>query len=100
VQLQPTFLWILMICQVATPALSQAGGEEGPTASERCQTLPGKGAGDQQGPARNPSDKLADCGGVLKPPATGDSEITEPTPDIGKTPLIRPGELPDQQQPE
>nr|WP_156543817.1 hypothetical protein [Agrobacterium vitis] len=85
---------------VATPALSQADGEEQLTASERCQTLPDKGAGDHQDPAGDPFDKLQDCSGVLKPPATGDGEITEPTPDIGKTPMIRPGELPNQQQPE
>jgi hypothetical protein len=41
--------------------------------------------------------KLGECEGILKPPATGDSEIAEPPPDRSKTPVIKPGELPPQQ---
>jgi hypothetical protein len=40
------------------------------------------------------SERLDDCQGVLKPPLVGDSEIVEPAPQLGETPIIRPGELP------
>ncbi|AYG62798.1 hypothetical protein CCGE525_29145 (plasmid) [Rhizobium jaguaris] len=41
--------------------------------------------------------KLSDCGGVLKPPATGDSAMEKPAPRGGKTPVIPPGNVPDEQ---
>ncbi|OHV80973.1 hypothetical protein [Ensifer sp. LCM 4579] len=47
--------------------------------------------------ARTLSEKLDDCNGVLKPPKVGDTELVEPAPDVGKTRVIRPGELPAQQ---
>jgi hypothetical protein len=37
--------------------------------------------------------KLADCGGVLKPPAIGDSMV-EPAPKEGTTPVIPPRDIP------
>jgi hypothetical protein len=43
------------------------------------------------------TETLDDCNGVLTPPAIGDSEISEPPPDAGETPIIRPGEIPQQQ---
>ncbi|MBX3580640.1 MAG: hypothetical protein KF810_01915 [Rhizobiaceae bacterium] len=39
------------------------------------------------------AEKLDDCNGVLRPPKVGDSEIVEPAPDVGETPVIRPGEI-------
>ena len=39
---------------------------------------------------------LQDCNGVLKPPPTGDREIEETPPDIGTTPVIPPGAVPQQ----
>jgi len=41
--------------------------------------------------------KLAPCDGVLEPPDTGDDKMTEPGPDEGNTPIIKPRELPQQQ---
>ncbi|TCR82434.1 hypothetical protein [Rhizobium sp. BK376] len=47
------------------------------------------------------SSKLADCSGILQPPATGDSGMVTPAPEDGKTPVIPPGDLPNGQgQPE
>jgi hypothetical protein len=100
VQLQPTFCWLLTIWLIATPALSKDGGKEESTAADRCQTLPENGVTQPRDPADHPLDKLAECGGVLEPPSTGDTEITEPTPNIGETPVIGPGELPDQPRPD
>ncbi|KAA0692570.1 hypothetical protein DTW90_26875 [Neorhizobium sp. P12A] len=47
------------------------------------------------------SSKLADCSGILQPPATGDSGMVTPAPEGGKTPVIPPGDVPNGQgQPE
>ena len=54
----------------------------------RCRVDPGA-----QDEPKSFGDKLAACNGVLKPPRVGDSGLVEPTPDVGKTPVIRPGEL-------
>jgi hypothetical protein len=43
------------------------------------------------------SDKLDRCGGVLKPPPTGQTGMVEPAPDVGRTPVIPPEQLPEQQ---
>lgn len=37
---------------------------------------------------------LGSCGGVLQPPPSGDQGMTQPPPDQGKTPVIKPGEVP------
>lgn len=74
----------------ATPASPQSSGsevEDGP-----CRVEPG--VDDEQ---RTFAEKLGDCDGVLKPPSVGDREIVEPAPDVGKSRVIRPGELPAQQ---
>lgn len=46
------------------------------------------------------SETLDDCNGVLRPPPTGDAGIAEPPPEEGRTPTIRPEDLPEQQTPE
>jgi hypothetical protein len=45
------------------------------------------------------SQKMDDCNGVLKPAPTGDSDFSRPAPEEGRTPVIRPDNLPGQQQP-
>lgn len=57
----------------------------------RCRVDPG--VDDDQ---KSFADKLDECNGVLEPPRVGDSEFVEPAPDVGKTPVIRPKELPTQ----
>ena len=49
-------------------------------------------------PDGNPSQKLADCGGVLKPPAVGDNKMEKPAPKVGNTPVIKPGDQQKEQQ--
>lgn len=49
-------------------------------------------------PDGNPSQKLSDCGGVLKPPPVGDSKMEKPAPQVGNTPVIKPGDQPKEQQ--
>lgn len=43
------------------------------------------------------SSKLADCGGVLQPPTTGDTGMVTPAPSVGKTPVIPPSDVPKNQ---
>jgi hypothetical protein len=43
-------------------------------------------------PDSNSTEKLSDCGGVLKPPAVGDSQMEKPAPEVGKMPVIKPGD--------
>jgi hypothetical protein len=69
----------------------QAEGTNPAVDNDRCGVDPGV-----EGNPKSFGDKLDACNGVLKPPRVGDSELVEPTPDVGKTPVIRPGELPEQ----
>ncbi len=55
-------------------------------------------SGQTSTPDGNPSQKLSDCGGVLKPPPVGDSKMEKPTPQVGNTPVIKPGDQPKEQQ--
>lgn len=54
----------------------------------------GKQAQGEQAPSgtNNPSRKLSDCDGVLKPPAVGDSKMEKPAPQVGNTLVIKPGD--------
>ncbi|MBB3412615.1 MULTISPECIES: hypothetical protein [unclassified Rhizobium] len=49
-------------------------------------------------PDSDPSRTLADCGGVLKPPSVGDSQMEKPAPKVGNTPIIKPGDPKNGQQ--
>ncbi len=101
----PTLLAGLLAA--AAPATAQDAGGEAPS-PEKCRADPqppdGPSSGAQSGEARpdEPADApdtltgtLAPCDGVLAPPRVGD-EIAEPPPSEGRTPVIRPGEIPDQ----
>ena len=83
----------------ALPAFSDASLGEHPITPQRCQALPGDGHKSDETAGRSPSKTLEDCHGVLKPPDIGDSDMAEPAPDVGETPVLRPGELPRQQNP-
>lgn len=82
----------------ALPALAQTAPQAEPGVTrEDCRAAPEAG-GDQaaQPSADNLTAKLDACNGVLQPPPTGDSEIREPAPKGGETPVIPPGALPEQ----
>lgn len=80
---------------LAGPAAAQDSGEGSPPAP--CQAQPQDG-GQQPPPADdgngNSTADLGSCGGVLQPPPSGDQGMTQPPPDQGKTPVIKPGEVP------
>ena len=80
---------------LAGPAAAQDSGEGTPPVP--CQAQPQDGG--QQQPRTddgngNSADKLGSCDGVLQPPPSGDQGMTQPPPDQGKTPVIKPGEVP------
>ena len=80
---------------LAAPAAAQTDPQQDsqPPQADKCRAQTGQG-GKQQPAGGDLTNKLSDCGGVLKPPATGDQGMTAPAPDEGKTPVIKPGEVP------
>jgi hypothetical protein len=92
---------ILMLA-CAVPAAAQTDSQ--PTSPCQAQPDQNKNSGNnagQTGEQRPPAggsltQKLDPCDGVLTPPPTGDSGMTEPAPNQGKTPVIKPGEVPQQ----
>ena len=76
---------------------AQTSNDSDETTGDPCMTEPKL---EQDAPADSDQElgeKLDRCNGVLKPPPTADHEIEEQPPEIGKTPVIRPGDLPEQQ---
>jgi hypothetical protein len=95
------FTGALMLA-LALPAAAQAAGSAAPTQTEKCKARPepqtGKAdeVGKQPGSDNDMTKKLSPCNGVLKPPPTGDKGMARPAPDEGRTPVIKPGEIPAQ----
>ncbi|BAV46452.1 hypothetical protein MesoLj113a_34570 [Mesorhizobium sp. 113-1-2] len=91
--MKPLAIASLMLA-LAGPAAAQT--EQNPAQQvDNCRVETDQGDKQQSG-GGNLSEKLNDCGGVLKPPATGDQGMAAPAPDQGKTPVIKPGEVPAQ----
>ncbi|MBZ9670743.1 hypothetical protein LB543_13835 [Mesorhizobium sp. ESP7-2] len=80
---------------LAVPAVAQTVQQAPDQQADKCRAQTDQG-GKQQPGGGGLSEKLNDCGGVLKPPATGDQGMAAPAPDEGKTPIIKPGEVPPQ----
>lgn len=94
--MKPLAIASLMLA-LAVPAAAQTDqqGTNNPTPqADKCRIQPDQGK--QQPESGNLTEKLNDCGGVLKPPATGDQGMATPAPDEGKTPVIKPGQVPPQ----
>ncbi|CAH2395386.1 hypothetical protein [Mesorhizobium escarrei] len=84
---------------VAAPAAAQTDNEtQNQAPAGHCQAQPQNDL--QQTPPVNNGDSLTDtldpCNGVLLPPPTGDQGMAAPPPDEGKTPVLKPGEVPPQ----
>jgi hypothetical protein len=72
------------------PTATASADDCTPTA-QLTQPRPNTEPGTTTGQAGEPlADKLAKSNGVLCPPSGVDPEIRAPTPDAGKTPVIRP----------
>jgi len=90
----------------AQTATGQTGKDTQPAPTSPCQAEPDANAntGNDNGGTQSQQNsqsggltgKLDPCNGVLKPPPTGDEGMTEPAPDQGKTPVIKPGQVPQQ----
>ena len=97
-------LSIIAMTMSVSPVLAQDEAEPS-SQQDRCQAHPdakdnrGGTEPDNDDERNSTADVLEDCGGVLRPPPTGDREMTEPPPETGKTPVIRPEDLPGQQTP-
>jgi hypothetical protein len=93
----------MLMLSCVVPAAAQTDNQ--PKSASPCQAEPdqNKNSGNnanqadgQKPPAGDLTRKLDPCNGVLKPPPTGDSGMAEPAPNQGKTPIIKPGEVPQQ----
>lgn len=97
---------ILALSILAVPASGQPGEKEQPPVDDRCGVVPGDenrspdAERETDGAEKSLSEVLEDCNGILDPPPVGDSEIVEPPPETGETPVIRPDDLPIQPDPE
>ena len=89
---------LLAISLIAPSAFAQENGDATSGTEERCRAAPNDQNGAANGSQQKPlTDTLEDCRGVLAPPPTGDGDISAPPPEGGKTPVITPPELPEQQ---
>lgn len=88
--------FILALAVPAAAQTQQNPAQQNPAQqADKCRIQTDQG-GKQQSGGGNLTEKLNDCGGVLKPPATGDQGMAAPAPDEGNTPVIKPGEVPAQ----
>lgn len=102
---RPRLAVLALACAAAWagPAFAQSspGAEPGVSVDE-CQVEPmdeTESQSEAPAPDENLTAKLDKCNGVLQPPPTGDADIKEEPPASGKTPVIPPGALPEEQPP-
>jgi len=94
--------FVLLPCSLLLVLAGPAIAQDSEQNAAPCQAQPQPQDGSQK-PIDNgnngndgSSTKLGSCGGVLQPPPSGDQGMTQPPPDQGKTPVIKPGEVPAQ----
>ncbi len=99
-----TFPAIAQDGPASPPPAMQDQGEGGQTA-DPCAVDPGDATGEAPEDGANATadqsltETLDECDGVLQPPAVGDPGLVEPAPDAGRTPVIPPSELPEDDAP-
>jgi len=91
---------VLGALALAAPVAAQTA-DQAPAQSGRCQAEPQNGQQQKLPPVNNGdinslTETLDPCNGVLQPPPTGDRGMAAPPPDEGKTPVLKPGEVPAQ----
>lgn len=85
-----------LMLALALPATAQTDQQQNAAPqADKCRAQTEQDAKQQPSDA-NLTQTLTDCGSVLKPPPTGDQGMAAPAPDQGKTPVIKPGEVPAQ----
>ena len=88
---------LVFALQATTTSNAQTPSEPDPTTGDPCLAEPRL---EQDAPTdqdQELTEKLDRCNGVLKPPPTEDQDIEVQPPETGKTPIVPPSELPDQQ---
>jgi len=90
-----------MLLFPALPAAAQTADQ--PKAPQDCQAQPDNGGSGGNGVQKQDGEQsgslsgsLQPCGGVLKPPPTGDNNATQPPADGSQMPVIKPGQVPPQ----
>ena len=91
-----------LLLALAGPAAAQTDDQmSAPAPGGPCQAEP-QGQNDGQKPSMASGGNggltgtLEPGGGVLQPPPTGDQGMAQPAPNEGRTPVIKPGEVPAQ----
>lgn len=90
-------LAVAVVFALLAASYAQTPNESDATSGDPCLAEPRL---EQDVPTANDqelTEKLDRCNGVLKPPPTEDQEIEAQPPEAGKTPVIPPSELPEQQ---
>ena len=94
-----TALFLTALSFSATSALAQSdapAADDSPTTVQDCRAAPADQPAGENAPVPDAS-KLADCGAVLKPPASADGEMVEQPEQGGETPVIPPSQVPPDQ---
>lgn len=95
-----TFLVIFCLVAVGTgtPALSQSDSapRKAGCVAPSVQQTPGQSGSRATDPDTTGSTDLSDCNGVIAPPVTNDNGMVQPAPKAGNTPILRPGDVPQQ----
>jgi hypothetical protein len=63
-------------------------------AAEPCKAQPQEQGQPAPGDSTSDQNRVADCNGVLHPPAIGDPEMVKPAPDVGKLRIVPPDAVP------
>jgi hypothetical protein len=98
--MRKTLLASFAVLMTALPAAAQTGEPSKDQQPQNCQAQPD--ANDpaqkqkQEADADELSKQLDKCGGVLKPPPTGDKNAATPPSTGSDMPVIKPGEVPPQ----
>ncbi|RAZ72616.1 hypothetical protein [Mesorhizobium atlanticum] len=84
----------------AMPAAAQTAAQPKGQPTQNCQAQTDANGQQQKQKQQADTDELSkqlsNCGGVLKPPPTGDDNATPPPPTGSEMPIIKPGEVPPQ----
>lgn len=88
---------VVFALQAIAVANAQTPNESGATVGDPCLAEPKHNQDTLTDNDQELTEKLDRCNGVLKPPPAEDQEIEAQPPETGKTPVIPPGELPEQQ---
>ena len=87
---------LTLLVGVSLVLTNQSVAQTAVTTEDKCQAQTQTEEDDATATKRSLTETLDECNGILIPPPTGDEEVTEPAPNVGETPVIRPDEIPEQ----